>query len=186
VCRYCTNNQFDDPGANLNEDDLAFYRRRYGVGPGKIRDTWYSDRNYTVFAVLGNVRNGFGFASIETPVIADHRGVPDDTTSETLALLSGEHSETWCTLDEVEAYDWTQDVYDSGVISLNEYAKLREGNQAPQSWSGGISGAGIVTLTTQAADTSLTEYTAAFRERMRMLREAVGDRECRLIFDFDS
>lgn len=157
VCWYCTNNQFDDPGANLNEDDLAFYRRRYGVGPGKIRDTWFSDRNYTVFAALGNVRNGFGFAGIE-PVIADHRGVPDDATSETLALLSGEHSETWCTLDEVEAYDWTQDVYDSGVISLSDYRWID----------------------------SLTEYTAAFRERMQMLREAVGDRECRLIMDFDS
>lgn len=161
-CSYCTNDgttsEYD--GTEDGESDRAYYRRRY-VGVGFTRDTWYSDRSYVAFAILGNVRNGHGFAGIEThvplPFISDNRGVPDDATPETLDILSNEHSETWCTLDEVLSYDFDQPIHQSGVIGLDVYAKLREGNKAPDSWSGGISGQGVVTVTEQAADALLAQ-----------------------------
>lgn len=43
---------------------------------------FFSDRNYDVFAILGNVRNGTGFAGSVTSSgfepISDNRGIPDD------------------------------------------------------------------------------------------------------------
>ncbi len=240
-CGWCTN---DGMTPEYEGDTGEYYRERY-VEPGKTRDHWYSDRNYVMFAILGNVRNGSGFAGVETfvplPSISDGRGIPDDATPETLQILSDEHSGTWCTLDEVDAYDWDQDIQQSGIIGLDVYAQLREGNKSPDSWSGGISGQGIVTVTMQAADAllaqqpaaaltaggdggalksdanirggapadmlfggggmniggtryyvkyrwveKLDESTAGFRKRMELLHAAVGDRECRLVYDFDS
>ena len=54
----------------------------------KENDTWVTKeapnlgRNYVLFSVLANVRNGFGFAGVRTydplPFIAEPRGLPDD------------------------------------------------------------------------------------------------------------
>ena len=47
-----------------------------------VPGNWEQDRHYLLFAVLGNVRNGFGAAGIPThvnlPFIGERRGVPDD------------------------------------------------------------------------------------------------------------
>ncbi|WP_206689631.1 hypothetical protein, partial [Streptococcus pseudopneumoniae] len=41
-----------------------------------------SNRNYDLFGIIGNVRNGTGFAGVVLgtgwPSIADHRGLPED------------------------------------------------------------------------------------------------------------
>lgn len=144
--------------------ERTYYARKY-VEPGKTRDTWYSDRNYVVFAVLGNVRNGSGFAGVEThrplPFISDGRGLPDNITEGTKSILSDEHSATWMFLEEAESYDWSQQIHNSGVIPLNLYAALRENGAAPESWSGAISGPGIVTVTMQAADAILAQQPVA-------------------------
>lgn len=239
-CGWCTN---DGTTPEYEGDTGEYYRQRY-VQPGKTRDRWYSDRNYMVFALLGNVRNGSGFAGVKThdPIepISDNRGIPDDATPETLAVLSDEHSGTWCTLAEVMEYNYNQPIHQHGVISLAQYADCKRTGKNPDSWSGGISGRGIQVITPMAADAiliergtpskalpaglqsgsaitredagmdmlmspvearqagvteyyvqaswmdNLLEYTTAFRERIKLLAAEVGERECRLVYDFDS
>lgn len=49
-------------------------------------------RNYDWFSILADVRNGYGFAGVETgegfKVISEPRGIPDDASIETLKYLS--------------------------------------------------------------------------------------------------
>jgi hypothetical protein len=149
-CQWCTND-----GSNAEDEwDRAYYERRY-VEPGKIRDTWYSDRNYLVFAMLADVRNGFGFAGVETfkPVvpIAEPRGLPEDITEGTKNILSDEHSQTWMTLDEALAYNWNQSIEETGVVDAAEYQWFKDHGR-PRSWSGGISGGNVEEVSAEDMD----------------------------------
>jgi len=79
-----------------------------------LLDSGYSDRNYGLFAILADVRNGHGFAGVRTgeptvPISAP-RGVPDDASDgyrdEVRQWGEDGHSHTWFTLAELLAYDW--------------------------------------------------------------------------------
>jgi hypothetical protein len=187
-----------------------------GLPPGKRRDSWYSDRNYHVFAVLGNVRNGYGFAgtpsSSEIPYISCDRGFPGDLNEQTRVWFrrhGGNHSDTWVYLHEVLEYDWDQTFTKFGVVDEEQFRHyLMHGE--PENWCGDISGQKIrkvsnEMMTARLADTSHVavddgfdyftrvtwsaksrDYAEGFLERMQMLSEAVGDRDCRLVFNFDS
>lgn len=67
----------------------------------------FDDRNYELFSVLANVRNGYDIQPISNP-----RGYPMDMHDVTGWLLDGwdfvDHSPTWLSLEEVLAYDWSQ------------------------------------------------------------------------------
>jgi hypothetical protein len=67
----------------------------------------YDDRNYELFSVLANVRNGYQIAPISEP-----RDYPDNMHQVSKWLLDGydfvDHSPTWLSLEEVLAYDWSQ------------------------------------------------------------------------------
>ena len=105
------------------------------------------DRDYDLFAILGNVRNGLGFAGVKTgegfDPMSDGRGIPDDISHEAYEALSEEHSATWVTLAEILAYDWDRTTKHTGCVTLSTFAKwerTREWNPEPDSWSGGVSG----------------------------------------------
>lgn len=59
-------------------------------GAGKCTKVWRG-RNYNVFAILADVRNGRGFAGVETSkgfkVIAEPRGLPKDMSPELMAAM---------------------------------------------------------------------------------------------------
>lgn len=112
-------------------------------------------RNYRLFAALAGVRNGVGFAGVDTgdavaPVFPP-RGLPDCASPEYLDRVAdmGEdgHSHSWLTLAELLAYDWTQPVVTRGLVPLDVYANwcgFAEGlGWAPNDWSAGVSGPGI-------------------------------------------
>jgi hypothetical protein len=210
-CGYCTKEPVLPSSAD--EDDLWEYEyemARY-VGPGKRRDTWYSDRNYRVFAALADVRNGSGFAGVYThdPIvpISQPRGLPDGVTPETLNVLSDEHSQTWLGLDEVLSYDWGQPMWCGGVVDLDQY-KVYVQTGSPDSWSGFVSGQSVKHIDTDEANRliaagegtaqhphtfvnirwadKLDDSAEHFLDRMKMLAMTVGERKCRLVFDFDS
>ena len=78
-------------------------------------------RSYNTFAMLADVRNGYGFAGCRTstgfPVIHEQRGLPEDLkTNEDNGLLInktdldeepmylGDHSFSWCTLAELRFF----------------------------------------------------------------------------------
>lgn len=108
-------------------------------------DAAYGDRHYDVFAVLANVRNGIGFAGVDTgdgfKSISEPRGLPDDVSDAVRESMSGGHSFSWLMLPEILGYDWTQTTRKRGWIQAPELLwMLRAGDKAPRSYCGGVSG----------------------------------------------
>lgn len=122
---------------------------------GKTAEPW-EGRNYNLFAMLANVRNGSGFAGIPTgegfKPICDPRGTPEDAHPDTAEFMDSYgidgHSHSWHTLAELRAYDWDGQVsvlY--GVVPAATYEDCAAKGVAPDSYSGATSGPGIVTFT---------------------------------------
>lgn len=59
---------------------------RFVDEPAEVRQRWYHDRNYRLFAMLADVRNGRGTAGVDTGdrliPIDEPRGLPDDVSKE--------------------------------------------------------------------------------------------------------
>ncbi len=116
---------------------------------------YYDARNYHLFAILGNVRNAFGFAGVKTAdrafrFISEHRGVPDDACPQLRAIANeedfdagylGDHSFTHVSLKELVEFDWEQQNTLSGIISAEQFIKWD--GKGPEAYSGGITGPGI-------------------------------------------
>lgn len=111
----------------------------------------WEGRNYDLFAILGNVRNGSGFAGVKTGdgfvPLTDHRGVPDDASDEVRKLADDgcDHSHSHCTVAELIAYDWTRVTQKCGVVDTSEMARWLDDGR-PQSWSGSIFGRDVVVI----------------------------------------
>jgi hypothetical protein len=101
--------------------DIHFYIEKLGEdGRWHVLDDprgWYGGRNYDLFAILANVRNGYAVAGVRTgdgfsPL--GPRGLPLDV-SEALRGLDHEqlqiqfHSQSWVSLREILEYDWDQE-----------------------------------------------------------------------------
>lgn len=121
----------------------------------------FGARDYDLFGILANVRNGSGFAGCLTgsgwPSIADDRGFPAGFDVD--ALLPdpkmakydergprwlGDHSFTWVSLDELKAFPWDTTlatIY--GCVTGDVFDELKPRNLKPANYSGGISGPGI-------------------------------------------
>lgn len=137
-------------------DDLEVSPDYYASGEtginnkGSYKDQLYNGRNYDLFGMLADVRNGYGFAGTDTgegfKPIAAPKGIPEDATTlykEWVNQWSGDgHSHSWLTVAELLAYDWTQTTIKRGVVGYREYARWRI-DGAPEAWSGGVSGPGI-------------------------------------------
>lgn len=137
---------------------------------GSGKELGYSSRNYDVFAILADVRNGSGFAGVATGdgfnIIAPQRGLPTDMDRELRELTAGysdeyyeamrakwgrgslgDHSFSWLTLRELLEFDWTQVTRHRGIVSLKEYRRWRgTTDRTPKEWSGGIWGQGTEIL----------------------------------------
>lgn len=135
----------------------------YCHGTGKHHDEWYSARHYLTFSVLADVRNGYGFAGVQTysPVtpIAPPRGLPADISDDARDWLDDreDHSASWLTLDEIEAYDWDQE-----VVWQNR------------------------TVEREPDRVVLREAASELLARMAQLRAATAGHEVRIVFNFDS
>lgn len=115
------------------------------------RMPWH--RNYDLFAMLADVRNGVGFGGYErcervTPLFAG-RGRPEDSCFPELEQmwLGGYHSYTWCTYAEAMKAPWTRPVVTKGVIPYEHWLRWRlSDNPHPDSWSQGVFGGGVRTV----------------------------------------
>lgn len=122
------------------------------------------DRNYDLFAMLADVRNGRGFAGIETGEgflpICDPKGLPDDV-SEPVREASDRwgvdgHSHSWHTLADLQAYFAVErKTRHYGMVSLDEYKVFKEKGQ-PESWCGDVSGGSIQKVTPTEMDRIIT------------------------------
>lgn len=113
-------------------------------------------RNYAAFALLANVRNGFGFAGVPTHEavvpIAEPRGFPPDTSlkdnsdSENIDwrgpnyISFGYHDFSWVTLEELKRINFDAPLTEQGYVDPETAVKLDTGEiKVPKSWCGGTS-----------------------------------------------
>lgn len=111
-------------------------------------DEPYEGRNYVLFAILADVRNGYGFAGVRThdpvvPLFAG-RGIPSDASAEYKQIVEDwdidGHSHTYATLAELQAVDWHGIVIkQSGYLSIKEYERIRGTDLLPEYWCGDTS-----------------------------------------------
>lgn len=111
---------------------------------------FYGGRNYDLFAILADVRNGRGFAGTKTgegfiPMAAP-RGVPADASPEYQRMVEqwfGDgHSHSFFTVADIQVYDWTQTTTKSGWVTLQEWARWKV-NESPDNWCSMIAGKSI-------------------------------------------
>lgn len=117
------------------------------------KDSLYYNRNYDVFAMLADVRNGYGFAGIDTgdgfePMFSP-RGIPNDACEEIKSEVEiwdcDGHSHSYVTLQEILDYcKKAKKMFTSrrGYVSAEEYKGFIK-NGFPNRWSGMVSGGKI-------------------------------------------
>ena len=137
------------------------------------RKSYYSGRNYDLFAILANVRNGYGFAGVVTGSgfvpIAMPKGVPADASPEVKKAAeywdADGHTHSWHTLSDLLAYDWTQVSTHRGVIDAVTYQKWiswgRQNGEDPDGWSGMVTGPKVEVLTEDVMNTRIEAIKAA-------------------------
>lgn len=218
--------------AKVPEDE---YDRSRHVEPGKVRESWFHDRNYIVFSILADVRNGISANPFidDSPAtghyvipIDDPRGFPEDLSDGGLKWLDihgGDHSDSWLSLPEVFRFDWANTpVAYAGLVTPSEFRRFQlEGK--PNDWYSGAWGSNIVKISNEEMDlkiragfftidleaddwggqrnmgldgkqyyTNLRWTTPAgdaadhFLAAMKRLAMFVGERETRIVFNFDS
>lgn len=142
------------------------------------------DRHYQLFAVLAGVRNGHGFAGIQTgeavTQIAQPRGLPADfamddeahplatlehmdpgrrkyyEADEKLEQWMGNHSHSWLTSDEMLAWaEKAPEVVKTGVLDRVVY-EAWDGTSQPPSYCGHISGSDVVQINDNAVEKAQT------------------------------
>ncbi len=107
----------------------------------------YHGRNYDLFAILGNVRNGSGFAGVITGTgfnsISNNRGLPNNASIEVIKELNDEeefyHSISYITLAELLSFDWDQVTIHYGIVNEEQYTKFKQQGY-PSSWPNNICG----------------------------------------------
>ncbi|MHC5253162.1 hypothetical protein ACYRFS_12760 [Listeria kieliensis] len=127
------------------------------------RDWIYWGQNYSVFAVLANVRNQHSFFSLNRgdifEPICQPKGMPKDP-SEVLRRHWEEYREvgyssSYLTLKELKAFDWkSKQVMRCGYVGEENYLKFvddkKKGKCSEASYIvGGIGGANIIVLSNQ-------------------------------------
>jgi len=149
----------------------GFYKKNSDNSITPIKTTFKFNRHYLLFAILANVRNGFGFAGVKTftPItpITSERGIPEELqkvivegeaplyncwyaseyaneNEEEIGSWIGDHSFTWMTLKEIldwEHWDKREQIY--GILDKDEYYRsIAQGNN-PKYWCGGVSGTNV-------------------------------------------
>jgi hypothetical protein len=164
-------NKYYDPNENDGERELEIEGERF-----------YNGRNYRLFGMLADVRNGCGFAGCDTGDAP--KGLPDDVTaiikeeSESWGLDG--HSHSWLTVQELLDYDWTRRIKNRGVVDFLTWAEFQRqlgfkdilGDEVePKSAAGMVSGARVRNLTPTDAQVAL----AAIKKRAEEKADRPGE-----------
>lgn len=127
---------------------------------GTVGGRRYRTRHYDVFGMLADVRNGSGFAGVDTgngftPIATPPRGFPDGFTTDEddhEGVWMGDHSFSWVTLRELLDYTWEKTTEHRGYINvLSQFDTWDKERSCPQSWCGMISGLSVRHLTHEEA-----------------------------------
>lgn len=135
------------------------------------RNAYYSNRNYELFAILADVRNGTGFAGIDTGdgfvPIAMPKGLPFDLSPEVKREADSwegdGHSHSWHTLEDLLEFDWTQVTKLRGIVSAAEYFQWcqwrRDNGESPESYCGDVGGK-VIKMSPEAMDIRIIQLQA--------------------------
>lgn len=167
---------------------------KYSDDPKKVsvgyKDSFYSGRNYDLFAILADVRNGRGFAGCKTGegfnTIKKPRGIPKDCDPRVKAEADGwdcdGHSHSFLTVAELIAFDWTQQTKKSGWVNgpaWEEWQRKKEWNPGPNSYCGMVSGGGVKHVSADEMTNAIAEVIKScggdWRNAEKAIAEKLGD-----------
>jgi hypothetical protein len=147
---------------------------KYGGNSLRVDNSFYDDRNYSLFAILADVRNGSGFAGCDLGdgfnPISKPKGLPKDVCH----LIGKEfaewgcdgHSCSWHTLEDLLNYDWTQITKRRGFIDAINYAEWsiydKDAGDSPKNWCGGVSGQSIRHITEAEMKRRLKDFSEKY------------------------
>lgn len=160
------------------------------------------DRNYRAFAVLADVRNGYGFGGFSTgealQPISEPRGLPEDMSKELRLKLDaqddadgedaeyfwlGDHSFSWVTLKELLEYDLDTPVVISGYVASEAARRYRETGETPHSFAAWTPQPGFERLEWQEPIRNMAPLISVLIEEISPLGEP---QNVRLVFGFDN
>ena len=159
----------------------------------QLTDEPYDGRNYDLFALLANVRNGRGFAGCDTGdtiiPIAKPKGLPSDVSEEIQEKSdrwdTDGHSHSYLTLSELTNAQVQRIKISRGWVTSGEYIKFKECGK-PSEWWGGVGGVSTKHLPNPGMDSRIMagklvghEYTQVEFELdiSNLLDELVGNLE---------
>lgn len=124
-------NEFYDKNKLVTIDaDGYSFRERFTLHP-------YTGRNYDLFGILANVRNGTWGEEISP--ISLPKGLPKDAgdfTKKEYADWNGDaHSCSWLTLKELESYDWHKKVKRCANVSEEQIKEYKETGKKPTTYA---------------------------------------------------
>ena len=213
-------------GTDIHGGFIKVVKDKFGnvVSKQPIKTNWNFDRNYTLFAILAGVRNGYGFAGCyrHEPLqpIAEDRGIPEFISvveerteelynkyygrwddEEEFGCWLGDHSYTHMTVNEIlEWKGWNNHLSQGGVVSVEHYEETVAKGKEPESWCGGISGGGVVTVAEDEyksgakathvkcfwkSEQSLGERYDWFLEEIELIKNEYGE-DVYLVIGFDN
>jgi hypothetical protein len=151
----------------------------YDFEKPEVLDTLWDGRNYDLFAMFADVRNGRGFAGVDTGdgflPIAFPRGIPDDAHPDTKEFLNSYdidgHSHSWHTLAHFEAYNWDMTTKKRGTVSAVEYAAFKRDGK-PTTWCGAINGPAIQHVSAEEMESLYQEYKEILDKTAEELKDA--------------
>ncbi len=138
-------------------------------------DRFYRSRNYDLFAILANVRNGRGFAGCITgqgfnPIDLP-RGLPADVTSqvkrESDQWGSDGHSHSHFTVAEILSFDWTQKTGLQGwlnAVQAEDWLRVRSFKPFPEEYCGDVTGWSVVKISMAEMETAINRILCRFSE----------------------
>lgn len=126
----------------------------------EIPSRYEGNRHYALFAILADVRNGYGFAGIKTgePVqpISAPRGLPADLPEGDY----GDHSQSWLLGSEILAWRAAhagKPTLKTGVLDRKEYERW-DHIAPPSAYSGDVWGQQVVTVNDNAIEMVRTPH----------------------------
>jgi hypothetical protein len=152
-----------------------------------LNNVFYQGRNYNLFAILANVRNGHGFAGVPTgkgfEPISMPRGLPDDVSQEVKRIsdywgIDG-HSHSWLAARELLEFDYKGQTTESyAIVTKGQYKQFLKTDKPPQRYAAGVWGLNIRVV--DNAEIMDTPYDDGIEYYTRIAwpetyREAVGE-----------
>lgn len=154
-------------------------------------------RDYNSFAILANVRNGYGFAGCDTgdelQFISLPRGLPVDLSfelndklqneKETDFFWLGDHSFSWVTLQEMLDYPYAGEIVTRGLVTAEQAKKYKLTGEAPKTWCGWTN---IIGYESIEWERPMKEAAWLFGEIIEKISPIGEPENVRIVFGFDS